>query len=241
MHSSLSKAVVAEMAFAELAPAGPVRTAPVPVVRPRRRLTLYPAVKRATDVLLAAAMLAALAPLMGVIALLIAIDGGSVLYRHRRSGRDGQDFDCLKFRTMITDAQECFDEYLAHHPEVRGEWEADRKLRFDPRITAVGRFLRASSLDELPQLLNVIRGDMSLVGPRPVTDEELPRYGDRLPLYQSVRPGLTGLWQVSGRNDVDFQARVALDERYVLTLNPLADLRILLRTPAVVLKRSGAR
>jgi len=214
-----------------------------PAATPRARsgIRIYPFFKRGLDVVLAALILVVLSPLMAGLALLVAIDGGGVLYAHRRSGRDGRAFGCLKFRTMITDAEECFQEYLAHHPDTVREWLADRKLRFDPRVTPVGRLLRSTSLDELPQLLNVLRGDMSLVGPRPVTDEELPLYGDRLGLYLSVRPGLTGLWQVSGRNDVDFAARVALDERYVRDMGFLADLRILLRTPAVVLRRAGAR
>ena len=197
--------------------------------------------KRVTDVILAILALLILWPLFLVIAALVATDGGPILYRHRRVGKDGATFDCLKFRTMILGATECLDEYLAYHPAERAEWESTRKLAFDPRTTAIGRLLRKTSMDELPQFLNVLSGAMSLVGPRPVTPSEIAFYGEKADLYRSVRPGITGLWQISGRNDVSYDERVALDATYVREQGFWRDLGILLRTPRVVLSRTGAR
>ena len=197
--------------------------------------------KRVTDVILASFALLILWPLFLVIAALVATDGGPILYRHRRVGKDGVPFDCLKFRTMILGATECLDEYLAYHPAERAEWESTRKLSFDPRTTAVGRLLRKTSMDELPQFFNVLTGDMSLVGPRPVTPSELAFYGEKADLYRSVRPGITGLWQISGRNDVSYDERVDLDATYVREQGFWRDLGILLRPPRVVLSRTGAR
>lgn len=197
--------------------------------------------KRILDIALAAAMLLVLMPVMIVIATAIALDGGPVIYRHRRIGQNGKTFDCLKFRTMILDAEDCLNEYLSYHPDEYGEWERERKLSHDPRITPIGRLLRASSADELPQLLNVIAGSMSLVGPRPVTASELALYGESADLYKSVRPGITGPWQISGRNDLSYDTRILLDSRYVREWSLKNDVNVLLRTPAAVLSRSGAR
>lgn len=197
--------------------------------------------KRAVDACGAAVLLLLAAPLLLVIALVVSIDGGPVLFGHRRIGRDGAVFRCWKFRTMILDAEPCLEEYLSHHGDALEEWQRERKLAFDPRITPIGRFLRRSSLDELPQLWNVLVGEMSLVGPRPVTEAELASYGSVAPLYLAVRPGITGLWQISGRNDVGYAARVALDARYVETRSLLLDLRILVRTAGAVLAGRGAR
>jgi exopolysaccharide production protein ExoY len=208
---------------------------------PQPRLFLRDAAKRALDLVGAAVLLILFAPLMAVIALLVARDGGPVFFAHRRVGRDGASFGCLKFRTMVQDADLRLAELLERDPAARAEWETTRKLRRDPRITAVGRFLRASSLDELPQLINVLKGEMSLVGPRPVQQSELNAfYGTAASYYRAVRPGLTGLWQVSGRNDTSYAERVALDMRYVAEATLLDDLRILLRTPIAVLRRRGA-
>jgi lipopolysaccharide/colanic/teichoic acid biosynthesis glycosyltransferase len=206
-----------------------------------RRTPLGAVAKRTTDVILVILGLLVLWPLFLLIATLVATDGGPVLYRHRRIGMDGASFDCLKFRTMILGAGECLDEYLAYHPAEREEWESARKLTFDPRTTAVGRLLRRTSLDELPQLFNVLAGDMSLVGPRPVTSPELTYYGDSAGLYRAVRPGITGLWQISGRNDLSYEQRVDLDARYVKKQGFWRDIGILLKTPQVVLSRTGAR
>ncbi|MBW8269872.1 sugar transferase [Caldovatus sp. SYSU G05006] len=202
---------------------------------------LRPLLKRALDVAGAAALLVVLAVPLAVIALLVRADGGPVLFAHRRVGKGGVPFNCLKFRTMVPDAEARLAALLEADPEARAEWEATRKLRRDPRITWIGRFLRASSLDELPQLVNVLRGEMSLVGPRPVPAAELAAcYGAAAEHYRSVRPGITGPWQVSGRNDTSYAHRVALDVAYATRPSLREDLRILLRTPAAVLLRRGA-
>jgi lipopolysaccharide/colanic/teichoic acid biosynthesis glycosyltransferase len=205
------------------------------------RSGLRPALKRAMDVAGALALLAVLAPIFAVIALLVRADGGPALFGHRRVGRGGSDFRCLKFRSMVIDSQARLEALLASDPVARAEWEATRKLRDDPRVTRIGRFLRATSLDELPQLINVLRGEMSLVGPRPVIRTELETlYGAAGAHYISVRPGITGLWQVSGRSETSYAQRVALDVAYVAQPSLWTDIKILLRTPVVVLARKGA-
>ena len=202
---------------------------------------LRPVLKRALDLFGAAVLLLALAVPLCLIALLVRADGGPALFAHRRVGRGGASFDCLKFRTMVPDAEARLAALLESDPAARAEWQATRKLRNDPRITWIGRFLRASSLDELPQLINVLRGEMSLVGPRPVPAAELAAcYGAAAEHYRSVRPGITGPWQVSGRNDTSYAQRVALDVAYATRPSLREDLRILLRTPAAVLLRRGA-
>jgi exopolysaccharide production protein ExoY len=196
--------------------------------------------KRLFDVIVATVLLTTVAPLLAIIALIVAADGGGVLYVHERVGRDGKLFGCLKFRTMILGADRCLAEYFHLHPHASEEWQQAQKLDFDPRVTPLGRTLRRSSLDELPQLLNVITGNMSLVGPRPVTIGELQRhYRDRTSHYLSVRPGMTGLWQVSGRSGLGFDQRIALDEYYVENQSMWFDLVILMRTISVVIKRGG--
>ena len=198
--------------------------------------------KRAVDTVGASVLLVLLAPVFALIALVISMDGGPATFAHRRVGKDGKFFGCLKFRTMVVGAEECLSEFLALHPEAAEEWKREQKLGFDPRITGIGKLLRKTSLDELPQLVNVLRGEMSLVGPRPVTKTEIDdKYGAHARLCTSVRPGLTGLWQVSGRNDISYPERVALDVRYVTRWSLVEDIRILLKTVGVVLDRSGAR
>ena len=206
------------------------------------RPVLRPVLKRLFDVAGALGLAVALLPVLLVIAALVKADGGPVLFAHERVGRGGRRLGCLKFRSMVADSAERLEALLAADPEARAEWEATRKLKRDPRVTAVGRFLRASSLDELPQLLNVLRGEMSLVGPRPVQAAELAaHYGPAAAAqYASVRPGITGLWQVSGRSDTSYDTRVALDLRYLANPTLLGDLRILLKTPIAVLGRRGA-
>ena len=187
-------------------------------------------------------LLFALSPLLLSIAFLIwRRDGTPILYGHYRVGRGGKLFRCLKYRTMLRNSEQVLTELLRDDPKSRAEWEADQKLLNDPRITPVGRFLRNTSLDELPQLLNVVRGEMLLVGPRPVTAAELTRYGKLRWHYLSVRPGITGLWQVSGRNNTTYEERVALDARYVESRTLPSDLGILLRTILVVILKDGAR
>jgi Undecaprenyl-phosphate galactose phosphotransferase WbaP len=190
----------------------------------------------------AAVLLLLLSPVMLCLAAMIAKrDGAPVLFGHYRVGKDGRLFRCLKFRSMYRNSAEMLNEILATDANARAEWERDQKLTDDPRITPVGHFLRKTSLDELPQLINVLRGEMSLVGPRPITVAELTRYGRVRWHYLSVRPGMTGLWQVSGRNNTTYPERVALDERYIDNQSLLGDISILFRTVKVVLFREGAR
>lgn len=165
---------------------------------------------------------------------------GPILYGHDRIGYKGRRFKCLKFRSMVPNGDVVLAEHLANNPAARAEWDATQKLRDDPRITPLGRFLRTTSLDELPQLWNVIRGDMSLVGPRPIVHSEMVRYGNRIEAYTCARPGITGLWQVSGRSDTSYDQRVILDEWYILNWSFWYDIVILLQTAWIVLLRKGA-
>lgn len=197
--------------------------------------------ERACDVLLAGAALLIVLPAMAFIFVLIRLsDGGPAIYRQRRVGRGGRPFGCLKFRTMVLDADERLAHLLETDAEARTEWEATCKLRRDPRITVVGQVLRKLSLDELPQLFNVLRGDMALVGPRPIIEAEIGRYGRYFPYYTSVRPGLTGLWQVSGRSSTSYRRRVACDYLYVRRRSFELKLRILLCTVPAVLLGAGS-
>lgn len=197
--------------------------------------------KRLIDIALGLAGLLLTLPLMLVIAILVRLDSpGPVLYRSKRVGRSGVTFRMWKFRTMVNGADEVLLQHLADNPTARAEWDLNQKLKNDPRITRIGRYLRKLSLDELPQFWNIIIGDMSLVGPRPIIQDEVYHYGDRLHWYTSIRPGLTGLWQVSGRNNLTSAVRVDLDEYYVRHWSVWLDLYILLRTGWVVLRGEGA-
>lgn len=203
--------------------------------------TLRPVAKRLMDLLGAGLLLLLAAPAFLAIAALVRMDGGRVFYAHPRVGRGGETFGCLKFRSMVMDADRRLAELLENDAEARAEWQATRKLKNDPRVTWIGRFLRATSLDELPQLINVLKGEMSLVGPRPVQASELAAYyGAAAQHYLSVRPGITGPWQVSGRSDTSYAQRVALDVGYVTHPSILRDVKILLQTPVAVLARKGA-
>ena len=227
------------MREATIRPAG--FAAPLPAFDPSSRLASR-AAKRALDCLIAASLLIALLPFLLVVIALIAGEGrGRILFGHGRIGRDGRPFRCLKFRTMFVDAEPRLQALLASDAARAAEWAVHRKLDADPRITPVGRFLRATSLDELPQLINVLRGEMSVVGPRPVTAEELLRYGSSARAYKSVRPGITGPWQVSGRNRIGYADRVRLDARYAREWGVGSDLMLVLRTPAAVLSQRGAQ
>ncbi len=199
--------------------------------------------KRALDIVGAGALIVGLLPLLLILMAVLRASSPTVLYRHTRVGHRGRPFACLKLRTMRVDGERVLEDLLANDPGARHEWETSQKLRSDPRVTPVGRFLRATSLDELPQLFNVLCGDMSLVGPRPVVQRELDEhYGaEGKDLYCSVRPGLTGLWQISGRSDTSYRQRVDLDARYVRERSLAMDVKILLRTPIAVLRRDGAR
>jgi lipopolysaccharide/colanic/teichoic acid biosynthesis glycosyltransferase len=197
--------------------------------------------KRAFDVLAAGGMLLLLAPIFLLLAALVRRDGGAAFYAHTRVGQGGRGFGCLKFRSMVTDSQARLDALLAADPAARAEWEATRKLKNDPRITAIGHILRKTSLDELPQLVNVLRGEMSLVGPRPVVAAELDEYyGPAAAQYMSLRPGITGLWQVSGRSDLSWEDSVRLDMFYVENWSIMADVVIALKTARVVFSHTGS-
>lgn len=196
--------------------------------------------KRIIDVIAASLLLTTLAPLFAYLTWRIRQGGAPAVYAHTRVGRGGKAFDCLKFRSMVPDADEVLQALLSTDALARAEWARDFKLRNDPRITPVGAFLRRTSLDELPQLWNVLKGEMSLVGPRPVVEAELERYGDLKDYYLEARPGITGLWQISGRNDIDYSDRVNLDAWYVKNWSLWYDLVILLKTVKVVLRREGA-
>jgi lipopolysaccharide/colanic/teichoic acid biosynthesis glycosyltransferase len=214
----------------------------VPRVETRRpsQGALHQGLKRTVDILGALLLAATFAPLIITVVLLLWRQGGSIIYRHRRVGRGGAMFECLKFRTMVPNADQILRDLLEKQPELKREWVRDHKLRDDPRITRIGLFLRRTSLDELPQLWNVIRGEMSLVGPRPIIREELLRYGRNVRDYLAAKPGVTGLWQVMGRNNTDYRRRVVLDTYYVRNQNLLLDLYILSKTTLVVLGRTGA-
>lgn len=185
-------------------------------------------------------MLIALAPVLLAVAFAIWVtDGSPVLFGHYRVGRHGKLFRCWKFRTMARDADARLEALLRSDPAARVEWDTLRKLSSDPRVTPLGSFLRKSSLDELPQLFNVLCGEMVFVGPRPITCEELQKYGDERWYYLSVIPGITGLWQVSGRNQLSYAERIQMDRKYVESRSLISDLQILSRTVAVVLRRDG--
>lgn len=196
--------------------------------------------KRSFDIATAAAILVMFLPLLALICLVLLTQGRPLLIRHRRIGRGGKTFRCLKFRTMVVDAEAVLQRHLARNPAAREEWNISHKLKDDPRVTALGRVLRKSSLDELPQLINVLRGEMSLVGPRPIVLAEVIHYGNHIERYHEVRPGLTGAWQVSGRSDVSYDQRVALDCAYVAGRSFGRDLGILVMTIPAVLKSKGS-
>lgn len=197
--------------------------------------------KRIFDILLSILILIPALPIMAMIGLLIKIDSkGPVIFGHSRIGQNGQSFKCLKFRTMVQNSQEVLEKLLQSDPKIREEWEREFKLKNDPRITRVGKFLRKTSLDELPQLFNVLLGQMSLVGPRPIITDEIQKYGEYFKDFSMVTPGITGLWQVSGRNDIDYEERVQLDVWYVRNWSLWLDVVLLFRTVGVVLGRKGA-
>lgn len=221
---------------------GPADPGPAIAEAPRTRHDLTDAGKRAFDVTATLVLCLILLPVLLFLIIALRCSGSPVFYSHQRIGRHGKPFGCLKFRSMRPDGDKMLEALLQSDPVARQEWLATRKLRNDPRITRLGRFLRTTSLDELPQLFNVLRGDMSLVGPRPVVAAELTQYygPDGAAAYEAVRPGITGLWQVSGRSDTGYAERVALDMTYVRDRSLLLDLKILWRTVGAVLCRDGA-
>ena len=198
-------------------------------------------IKRITDIFLVISGGLITSPIILLISIMIKLDSkGPVFYGHTRLGIGGNKFKAWKFRTMAPNANQVLDDYLADNPELKQEWETTFKLQDDPRVTRTGRILRKLSLDELPQLWNVFLGEMSLVGPRPIVDDEIGYYGDRFDLYSFVLPGITGLWQVSGRSDTSYDGRVSLDEYYVRNWSIWMDIYIMARTISVVLMRKGA-
>jgi lipopolysaccharide/colanic/teichoic acid biosynthesis glycosyltransferase len=197
-------------------------------------------VKRGFDMVVGLALIVMLSPVLAALALFVKRDGGPAVFGHLRVGLNGRKFRCLKFRSMVVNADQALKQLLETDPRARAEWEREFKLKDDPRVTRVGRFLRRTSLDELPQLWNVVRGDMSLVGPRPIIDQELERYGADVTYYLMAKPGMTGLWQVSGRSNTDYATRVSLDVAYVKNWSLTRDITILFKTFKVVVHGSGA-
>ncbi|CAN7385624.1 sugar transferase [Phenylobacterium sp. LjRoot225] len=198
-------------------------------------------VKRALDVLIAPAALIVLAPVMLAVALAVKVqDGGPVLFVQRRVGRGGAEFKFLKYRTMVPDGAALLQRLMQDNPEIAREWRENQKLARDPRVTMIGGFLRRSSLDELPQLVNVVLGDMSIVGPRPMLPEQVEVYGPVYERYCQARPGITGLWQVSGRSETSFSRRSDLDQAYLQAWSIRRDLLLILRTFGAVLRQRGA-
>lgn len=196
---------------------------------------------RALDLFVATIALILLSPVLVLVTLVIwASRSGPILFRQERIGHNGEHFTCLKFRTMRTDADSHLDQILATCAISRQEWAQDQKLRNDPRITKFGSFLRRSSIDELPQLFNVLAGEMSIVGPRPIVLSEAPRYGRYIRYYHATRPGITGVWQVSGRNNTSYRRRIACDIVYVRSQSVETNIRIMASTVPVVLKARGA-
>jgi undecaprenyl-phosphate galactose phosphotransferase len=206
------------------------------LTRPIARLA-----KALFDLAVATLCLIVISPVLLVIALLVRLDGGPAFYAQRRVGHGGRHFQCLKFRTMVVDAEQKLQKLLSENPGLNNQWCQQQKLDNDPRITRLGRFLRQTSLDELPQLINVVKLQMSLVGPRPIVDSEKTHYGEHIAEYYATRPGLTGLWQVSGRSDTSYKERVRLDVWYVNNWTLWHDIVVLLKTIPAVLKRKGAR
>jgi len=197
--------------------------------------------KRTLDLAGVAAVSILAFPLLLLIAALVKLTSrGPVFFRQERFGRNGKTFEILKFRTMVADSEKALANYLQQHPDQLSEWQHNHKLKNDPRVTSIGKWLRRFSLDELPQLLNVLVGDMSLVGPRPISKAEIAKYGTGYSLYIRVLPGVTGLWQVSGRNDTTYPERVALDEYYSRNWSVWLDAYIMLRTINTVLLARGA-
>lgn len=201
----------------------------------------YRVLKRVFDIVLVLAAIPVLLPLLGLIAAVVIWSSpGPIFYSHRRIRQSGAFFSMWKFRTMCENSAEVLEDYLTGHPRARSEWSHTHKLKSDPRVTSVGSFLRRYSLDELPQVWNVLRGQMTLVGPRPIVAAEVEKYGDGFRYYCRVKPGLTGLWQVSGRSELTYPQRVALDCSYVERWSLRRDLWILLRTFSSVANKDGA-
>ena len=197
--------------------------------------------KRVFDFCLGLLLLPIILPILALLMIAVKISSsGPAIYKSDRMGRDGKKFKIYKIRTMWSDASERLQSLLNSNPQLRSEWEKDQKLKSDPRITPIGKILRTLSLDELPQIFNILKGEMSFVGPRPIVESEIIKYGPHFKDYKQVRPGLTGLWQVSGRNDVMYAQRIKLDSHYARSISLILDTKIFLKTLLVVLFRKGA-
>lgn len=206
------------------------------LARPYNRM-----VKRIFDLVVTTLGTICISPILLLLAILVKLDSpGPVFFAHKRIGKDGKEFPCLKFRSMCVDADVKLKEYLAANLEAKKEWDAEFKLKDDPRVTRMGRILRRTSLDELPQLFNVLRGEMSLVGPRPIVKAEIPKYGDYIHDFYMVHPGITGMWQVNGRSDTTYEERVQMDSWYVRNWSVWLDIMLLWKTVGVVLSHKGA-
>ena len=197
--------------------------------------------KRVIDLSLIVLSFPIVLPVCAVVSLIIKLTSpGPVFYGHVRVGKNGKSIKCWKFRSMCRDADKKLDEILAHNPEMQKQWERDRKLVDDPRVTAVGKFIRKTSIDELPQFLNILTGEMSFIGPRPVTQGELIKYGEQADYILSVTPGLSGMWQTSGRSDTEYEERITLDTYYIQNWSIWLDIWLIIKTVWVVFKRKGA-
>jgi len=238
-ESQGSTAAADVYAYPEVETAGSpilVRQSPGP-----QRFVRYRVVKRTLDIVLVIMASPVLLPLfLGIAAAVRFSSPGPILFSHRRIRKHGEFFSMWKFRTMCVDSAQVLEDYLAANPEARKEWRETHKLKRDPRVTRVGFFLRRMSLDEVPQFWNVLQGSMSLVGPRPIVAAEVEKYGEYFEEYCKVKPGLTGLWQVSGRNEVSYEERVQLDCRYVRSWSLLGDAKIMSRTLSSVVNHDGA-
>lgn len=195
--------------------------------------------KRALDIILAVFLLPVIVPVIAIIWVLVRREGAPAFFGHTRIGSNGKAFKCWKIRSMLPNAQSLLHSHLAGNPEAAAEWARDHKLTNDPRITKLGRIIRRTSLDELPQIWNVLRGDMSFVGPRPIVRSELHKYKSHRGTYLQMKPGITGLWQVSGRNDISYDERVAMDMEYAERQSFLLDTKIILMTGGAVLHLTG--
>ena len=212
-----------------------------PDITGRARDAVGGVLKRLFDIFVALSAVVMLAPLFILVAVAVKIvSPGPVLYAHQRVGYNNRPFRCWKFRSMVVDGDTVLANYLAANPAEREEWKRSRKLRNDPRVTRLGAVLRSSSVDELPQIINVLMGDMSIVGPRPVVKDELDMYGDAATHYLRTRPGITGLWQVSGRSDTSYDQRISFDTQYVKNWSMASDVSIIVRTIPAVLSSKGS-
>lgn len=197
--------------------------------------------KRLNDLLMLLLASPFLVPLVLIVSIIVKLTSkGPIFYGHKRVGKNGKEFKCWKFRSMVIDADKQLEKILAEHPEMRAEWERDRKFTNDPRVTKIGKFLRKTSIDEIPQFFNVLTGEMSFIGPRPVTEPELVKYGNKRDFILSVQPGLSGMWQISGRSDTGYEERITLDSYYIQNWSIWLDFWIIIKTIYVVLKGKGA-